>query len=125
MRARSAYIKDMRKIAPLLIAAFLAQPAIADDKTEGLGLMERGAELFFRGLMDDMAPALDELRDLAEEMGPQMQLFLEEMGPRFGELLSQIDDLTHYEAPEILPNGDIIIRRKPDAPRFTPDEIEL
>jgi hypothetical protein len=41
-----------------------------------------------------------------------------------------VDDLPQYEPPEILPNGDIIIRRKPPSPENgaesgDPDTIEL
>jgi hypothetical protein len=44
-----------------------------------------------------------------------MQQFLDEMGPALTELLDTISDWSNYAAPEVLPNGDIIIRRKPDA----------
>ena len=40
------------------------------------------------------------------------------MGPAMVELLGKIDDLSAYHPPEMLPNGDIIIRRK------MPEEIE-
>jgi len=83
--------------------------------------MEEGARILLRGLLSEMDPAMEELRDFAEEIGPSMQLFAEEMGPALAELISRVDDLTHYSAPEFLPNGDIIIRRKPDAPEYLPD----
>ena len=54
----------------------------------------------------------DDLSGLAGEMGPVMRDFFTEMGPAFAELLGQIDDLSNYHLPEMLPNGDIIIRRK-------------
>jgi len=52
------------------------------------------------------------------------------MGPAFGELMGKIDDLSVYHPPEMLPNGDIILRRKapldPDAPDQPPlDEGEI
>lgn len=90
--------------------------------------MEEGAKLLLRGLMTEMEPAIDDLRDMAEGMGPAMELFAQEMGPALGAMLEQVDDLRNYQAPEVLPNGDIIIRRKPDAPVYAPDdgsEIEL
>lgn len=88
---------------------------------EGIDLMEEGARLLLRGLLSEMDPALEELKDLAAEMGPQMRLFAEEMGPALAALLDQVDDLTNYDAPELLQNGDIIIRRRLDAPKFVPE----
>jgi hypothetical protein len=32
------------------------------------------------------------------------------------DIMDEVKDWSVYEAPEMLPNGDIIIRRKPDAP---------
>jgi len=37
-------------------------------------------------------------------------------------VLEEVEDWSQYEAPEVQPNGDIIIRRKPDAPVVTPEE---
>lgn len=68
---------------------------------EGLTLMEEGAKLLFRGLMAEMEPALEDLQGLADEMAPA-----------FAELMGMIGDFSNYRAPEVLPNGDIIIRRK-------------
>jgi hypothetical protein len=39
--------------------------------------------------------------------------FSELIAPMLDTLGAMIGDLPEYEAPEILPNGDIIIRRKP------------
>lgn len=95
----------------LILTMSLATPAMAQED-EGRGLMERGAQLFFEGLMSEMRPALDDLRGMAEEIEPQLRDFAREMGPAFAELMRDIKDFSNYEAPEILPNGDIIIRRK-------------
>lgn len=107
------------------LAAQTDAPAPEDD---GVSLMEEGAKLLLRGLLTEMEPALDDLQDLAEEMGPRMQMLTDQMGPAFADLLDQIDDITQYQAPEFLPNGDIIIRRRDDAPEFAPElpeDIEL
>ncbi len=68
------------------------------DLAEGADLLEQGARLLLRGLMQELAPALREmesgLRDLEALMG----------------------DLSLYHAPEILPNGDILIRRRMPPP---------
>ncbi|EDM71730.1 hypothetical protein RAZWK3B_20296 [Roseobacter sp. AzwK-3b] len=103
------------------LAAPVAGPARAQDAgtpDEGLSLMERGAQMFLEGILREMEPAMRDLRDLAEDMGPELRRFVQEMGPAFGELMGKIDDLSAYHPPEMLPNGDIIMRRK------TPDEIE-
>lgn len=117
----------MKQIAILTLSLGLAAaPAVAEDQKS---LMERGAEMFLRGLMTEMEPAIDDLRGFAEEIGPTLDQFTEEMGPKLGQMLSLIDDISNYAQPEVLPNGDIIIRRKPEAPDFAvPDtngEIEL
>ena len=77
-------------------------------------MMERGLELFMEGLRREMEPKLEELRAMAEQFGPSMRSFIEEMGPAFMDLVGQVKDWSRYEKPEILPNGDIIIRRKPE-----------
>jgi len=107
------YINSMKQIAAFTLAACLAlSPAIAenDDKAEmgeGLNLMEEGAKILLRGLMTEMKPAMKDLRGFAEEMAPAL-----------AELQGLIGDFTHYHAPEVMPNGDIIIRRK------TPLEVD-
>lgn len=92
------------------LTAPLAAPVSAEDL--GRSLMERGAELLLEGLQQEMAPALDDLRGLVDEFGPAMQGFVSEMGPAFSELLTEVKDWSRYHPPEVLPNGDIIIRRK-------------
>ena len=117
----------------LLALTLTATPVAAQDApsgdSEGMSLMEQGARLFFRGLMSEVEPALKDLEALARDMGPALEDFSREMGPALRDLLTRVEDWSLYEAPEILPNGDIIIRRKPDAaplPDAVPgDEIEL
>ena len=106
-----------------------AQEAETPQDEDGFSLMEEGARLFMRGIMSEIEPALDEMRESMEELGPAFAEFAQAVGPAFAELLDTVDDIRHYEAPEILPNGDIIIRRSPDAPIWEPDpetgEVEL
>jgi hypothetical protein len=82
---------------------------------------QQGLERFLDDLTDQMAPHLRELDQLMEEFGPAVQSFLMQMGPALSELMDRIDDWSAYEMPEVLPNGDIIIRRKPDAPALPPE----
>ncbi|SDE44970.1 hypothetical protein [Limimaricola pyoseonensis] len=120
------------------IALLSAAPAMAQleatpetpetEESEGFGLMQEGADLFFEGLLGEMEPAIEDFRGFAAKAGPHLRALLSEMGPALMAVLDRIDDIANYEPPEILPNGDIIIRRRPEAPPFRPDpapEIEL
>ncbi|UYV39017.1 hypothetical protein N4R57_08395 [Rhodobacteraceae bacterium D3-12] len=80
--------------------------------------MEEGAKLLLRGFMQEMEPAIDDLKKFSEEVEPGLRLFVQKMGPALHDLMGKIDDITAYHSPEVMPNGDIIIRRK------TPDEIK-
>ncbi|WP_170374435.1 hypothetical protein [Ruegeria atlantica] len=110
-------------IAICALSVALALPAHAEEDT-GKSLMEQGAELFFEGLRKEMEPALEDLQGLVSQFGPAMQSFFEEMGPALAELAGEIEDWSAYEAPEILPNGDIIIRKKPEDQPEEPEQIE-
>jgi len=107
-------MKAMRQIyLPFVLSAALAMPAAAQqDDTSGFNLMEEGARLLFRGLMQEMEPALKELEGLSSEMELALRGFAENMGPGLKDLLEQVEDFSKYHPPEIMPNGDIIIRRK-------------
>ncbi len=76
----------MKAIAALCLGLCLAPAAVRAD---GLGerLVDRGAQLMLRQLLDQMGPAVQDLG-------------------------RQIDGISPYFLPEILPNGDVIIRRK-------------
>ncbi len=101
-------MRAARILAISILAGGLAiAPAYGGSADSGAGtddrpLSERLDEVF-RGLMEQMKPALDE--------------FLETL-----EVLEGIDSIEHYQRPEILPNGDIIIRRREDAPPLPRDD---
>ncbi|WP_179379130.1 hypothetical protein [Jannaschia marina] len=103
-------------LTPLALVLGIALPAAAQEQEESL--MEQGLRLFMEGLMEEVEPALRDFGELAEDAGP----FLREMQRSLGEV---VEDFDAYEAPEILPNGDIIIRRKesldPPLPGLEPD----
>lgn len=115
-------------VSPLILAlTLLAAPAVTGpakaqqtptppEVEEGFSLMEEGAKLLLRGLMSEMEPALDEMGNALAELEPA----LKDLQPKMLELLALVDDLTNYAAPERLENGDILIRRKPDAPAPPP-----
>ncbi len=112
------------KHALILTAALLlpfsatAQSEESGEIDEGFSLIEEGAKLLFRGILSEMEPAIEEFSTLGEEVAPTLQMLATEMGPALIELFETLDDLRHYEPPEILPNGDVIIRRSPSAPVF-------
>jgi hypothetical protein len=88
----------------LLISAcfvFLSAGWAAAEESDGPSPMERGLELFLDGLLDEMDPALKDMKSFVEQMGPALQ-----------EILEDVKDWSSYQPPEIMPNGDIIIRRK-------------
>jgi hypothetical protein len=127
----------MRLVLALLIAAtpaFAEEPPVTPKADEGgFSLMEEGMKLVMRGLMEEVQPALDEMGKALEEAGPALKDLGEEIGPKIRQLIALMDDIENYDAPVMLPNGDILIRRnaplppKPDAlPQPGPNgEIEL
>ena len=76
---------------------------------EGVDMIERGAGILFRHLFNQMAPEID---GISRDLSDAMQL----LGPALTDLATLVDDIQNYETPERQDNGDIIIRRKPDAP---------
>ncbi|WP_417742652.1 hypothetical protein [Salipiger sp.] len=107
----------MKQFAALcLSASLLAMPATAQNAEEapgeGDGLMKRGAEMFFEGLRDELDPALRELGELADDAGPALRSFMQEMGPALKDLMGKVKDWSVYHPPEMLENGDIILRRR-------------
>ena len=101
----------MLKLIPVTFAAALAvTPAIAadDDLSDGIDLLSEGTQLLLRGLMGEIEPAF---RDL-ESVEKMLRDLMAEMSPDLQDLQDALRDLSIYHPPEILPNGDIIIRRR-------------
>ncbi|MEM6387408.1 MAG: hypothetical protein AAF718_14355 [Pseudomonadota bacterium] len=71
--------------------ALTAMPVTAEED-RGRDLMAEALRLFMQGFMAEMEPAIEDLQGF-------------------------VDNINAYHPPEILPNGDIIIRRK------TPEEM--
>jgi len=110
----------MKKIAATTaLAVTLSTPTWAQTENDGPSLMRKGVELFFKGLQTELEPALTEMQNFVDELTPELRRFAENMGPALADLMDQVEDWSVYETPEMLPNGDIIIRRKPPL-----DEIE-
>ena len=112
--ARPPILHPMKQIIlSSCLAVALSIPAAGQaQEQDGFNLMEEGARLLFRGLMQEMEPALRELETLPGELEPALRGLVENFGPSLGALLEQVEDFSKYHPPEILPNGDIIIRRK-------------
>lgn len=89
------------RIMAIILALTFAAPALAEED-RGRDLMNEALRLFMRGLMAEMEPALSDLETL-------------------------LKNFDTYHPPEVLPNGDIIIRRKKPVDEEDEDkgEIEL
>lgn len=97
----------MKRLLPLILAAGLLAPPVAagDGATEGA--------TGFEWLMDEGAKAL--LRGIIRDMGPQSALLAQ-----LEELMRLMVDAEDYHRPEVLPNGDVLIRRKAPLPPAPP-----
>lgn len=128
----------------LALVAALALPAAAQDtvvpeqEPDLSTPLERFADEMRRNFMRDIAPELEglldqigpELQDMFDNIRPELEGLMTDVLPRLMEQIVTLGGLTYYELPEVLPNGDIIIRRKPDAPAIEDlapqnDPIEL
>ena len=72
-------------------------------------LFERGMEAVLDNVLREMQPTFD---DMARGLDHARNTF----GPALNDLGTLVDDIGNYQAPERLPNGDILIRRRADAP---------
>ncbi|WBU58298.1 hypothetical protein [Paracoccus sediminicola] len=84
----------------------------APDRLDGpppLSELERELD----GIMGDV---LNRLQPHLDGLGNELADTMNEFSPALGELSGLIDDFGNYHRPERLENGDIIIRRRADAP---------
>lgn len=91
------------KRAVLIAFLGLAAPLHAQDAepdAEGRDLMGEALRLFMKGLMQEMEPAMEDFQGFLENFDA-------------------------YHPPEVLPNGDIIIRRKRPLDAGEDGEVEL
>lgn len=103
---------------PLLLATPAAAPA--QDAPSGLDLIGEGAGQILQGLREEAAPAIDGLQGVGIEALGTIRTIVAEMGPGFFDVFNRVDAIANYDAPVILPNGDILIARSPDAPEWSP-----
>lgn len=120
----------LRTVSFAAVVAILAWlPAAADPSEDGQPIEKNGLS----GLLEKYGPQLEDLarkmqdeglRDLWEQLEPRLKDLQRDMQPALEEGLKlmepfrAMDDPRHYEFPEVLPNGDIIIRRRDDAPAY-------
>lgn len=103
---------------PLVLSALLLIPLPALAQ-------EAEAEEPLLPFLEEFADRTEELmRDFMDEMTPEMERLMAEIMPRLQSLTDALGGLSAYEMPEVLPNGDIIIRRKPDAPELPEDFLD-
>ncbi len=106
------------------VGVALSGAALADESdAEGQSLAEAleglrsGAEALLRGWMDEVEPYLRELE-------PKGEALAEEMTRSLRELFEPLGGIGAYHPPEILPNGDIILRRRQPTPEDETDPPE-
>ena len=111
-----------RLILPLLLAASLALPGQAQDAPDTHEDAPPAAPMldFFdrmlRGFMTEIEPQMRDLERGLEALEPEIQGFIDRMR-----------SMAQYHPPEILPNGDILIRRRTEdeaPPEPDPDRSE-
>lgn len=100
-------MRHLLSTAALCVA--LNAPLSAEEQNpeleEGLGLLDQGVRLMMRGLLEEFDPLVEDAERMGEALLPMLESFQSELSGLMGSI-----DL--YHAPEMLPNGDIIIRRK-------------
>ena len=94
---------------------FSMTPEDVINEVKDSGLRGRGGAGFPAGVKWSFLPKdLDKtLRQMLDDLKPALNEMF-----RLMESFEGIDDPRHYQLPEVLPNGDIIIRRRPDAPKY-------
>ncbi|MFV0411077.1 MAG: hypothetical protein ACK5LJ_15675 [Paracoccus sp. (in: a-proteobacteria)] len=102
---------------PLPAQEWRMPPAAPGGKTGSAAPLEQGIEGIMNQMFQQMMPHFDAI-------GDELQATVNELAPALRELSSLVDDFANYQAPERLPNGDIILRRRADAPPAPPtDEL--
>lgn len=110
------------RLAPVLVLLIAtaapaqeAEPPATGEVEDGFSLIEEGTKLILRGLLDRVEPTL-------KDMGEDLDQLMSDMEPALRDLAGMIGDIRNYHPPEMLPNGDIILRRKvPPEPEAAPE----
>ncbi|MTH78873.1 hypothetical protein [Paracoccus aestuariivivens] len=110
MQKLAAYILAGTMVAGLAVAQTPYEPPPSDEPQSNLESdIESGIQGFMEKLLNEVQPHLDQLgRDLNDTVNS--------FSPVLDQLGGLMDDVGNYQAPERLANGDVLIRRRPDAP---------
>ncbi len=116
MRRFAALILAAALTAPILVAAQQWTPPRADQNSDPAPDSESGGDLFERGLESFMQNMLKEAEPHLDRLGRDLGDTVNSLRPVLGDIGTLMDDVKNYQAPERLENGDILIRRRADAP---------
>lgn len=118
MRRSTALVLAAALAAPVLVAAQQWTPPGADENAgrDAAPGAESTGDLFERGLENLMQNMLREAEPHLNQLGRDLGNLGNSLGPVFGDIGALMDDVKNYQAPERLENGDILIRRRADAP---------
>ena len=97
--------------AALVILSIGMSPTQADEPS--LGLIKQNEQFFLKSLLKQLPDALNDLEALTRPLELSLRSFTQEIAPYWGDLLQKVEDWSIYRAPKVLPNGDIILRKKP------------
>lgn len=125
-------------LAVLAVSTALILPALAQEwqmprDSDPPPGNSRGVEEPLGDLGDELGNEIDgAMNDLFSRLQPHLNALgdelansMDEFAPALGEISGMIDDIRNYERPERLENGDILIRRRADAPPPPPmEELE-
>ncbi len=103
------------RIATIMVPILLASPVMAQQDAPATAPDRPVIQ------MDQLSELDRKADELSEAARRTIEEFVNLVGPMLTRLSRLIEDLPVYETPEILPNGDIIIRRK-RAPLPSPDK---
>ena len=118
----------MRRFPALILAAALSLPVVViaqqwtppgadqDPAPESDSGDDSGSSVFERGMESFMQNMLKEAEPHLERLGRDLGDTVNSLRPVLGDIGALMDDVKNYQAPERLENGDILIRRRADAP---------
>ena len=114
--------------APLLAQQWQMPPAddapgnTTPQAEDPFTLPERNSDGLEGDLESIMGDVFQRLQPHLEGLANELASTADEFRPALSELGGVMDDIANYERPERLPNGDILIRRRADAPPPPPLE---